>query len=267
MMGRVGSREPVMAKYRSFIITMKDREDHAKAILDRLRDFGSYATIVEAVDGQSISDEAFIRLVGRRVNCLKSKRLMSKGELGCWLSHKKAWRELGKETADFAFIFEDDVIIMDDLTPIANALERLDGWDIVKLYRKKTRRPLFKRQIGNGLALTASFSASSGTFAYAIRREVAERLYESHEEYQSPIDVAFRFRSRNRIRVLDCSEDLVIHDPNSSSTIEPHRSHRRTQLKEEGRVWKLLCNAVHFFSALYDNSKYFLFGEYRSVKS
>ena len=53
-----------MAKYRSFIITMKDREDHAKAILDRLCDFGSYATIVDAVDGQGISDDAFNRLVG-----------------------------------------------------------------------------------------------------------------------------------------------------------------------------------------------------------
>jgi len=256
-----------MAKFRSFIITMKDREDHAKAILNRLCDFGSYATIVEAVDGQSISDDAFNRLVGRHVNCRKSKRLMSKGELGCWLSHKKAWRELGKDTADFAFIFEDDVIIIDDLTPIANALERMEGWDIVKLYRKKTRRPLFKRPIGDGLALTASFSATSGTFAYAIRREVAERLDKSHEQYQSPIDVEFRFRSRNRIRVLDCSEDLVIHDPNSRSTIEPHRSLQRTQFKEEDRVWKLLCNAIHFFSTLYDNSKYFLFHEYRSAES
>jgi|GEM_PF-4715343 len=255
-----------MAKYRSFIITMKDREDRAKAILDRLSGFGSYATIVEAVDGRGISDDTFNKLVGRRVNCRKSRRLMSKGELGCWLSHKKAWRELGKETADFAFIFEDDVVVMGDLTPIANALERMDGWDIVKLYRKKKRRPLFRRPVGEGLELTASFSATSGTFAYAIRREVAERLDTSREEFQSPIDVEFRFRSRNRIRVFDCSEDLVIHDPNSRSTIEPNRSLQRTRFKEEERLWKLLCNAIHFFSNLYDNSKYFLAREYRSSR-
>ena len=132
----------------------------------------------------------------------------------------------------------DRVVVMGDLTPIANALERMDGWDIVKLYRKKKRRPLFRRPVGEGLELTASFSATSGTFAYAIRREVAERLNTSHEEFQSPIDVEFRFRSRNRIRVFDCSEDLVIHDPNSHSTIEPNRSLQRTRFKEEERLWK-----------------------------
>lgn len=252
----VKSLKPGAIQYRSFIITMKDRADRAKAIQKRLAGFGSCATIVEAVDGREIPDDEFAQLANSRGNCPRSKRLITKGELGCWLSHKKTWRMVSDEDWNFAFIFEDDVEISEDLSSLANALSLIEDWDIVNLYRKKSRRPLFRRELEDGLALTTSFSATSGTFAYAITRDAAQRLFDSHPTFAAPIDVELRLRSRNRIKVYDLNKDLVVHDAESKSIIEPDRLLERTEARSRSSISHTFCSLMFFMQNLQDNIRY-----------
>lgn len=248
-----------MDQYRSFVITMKNREDQAKSIHDRLSSMGSDVTIVEAVDGQLISDYEFSKMVGPRVDCFKSKHPMSKGELGCWLSHRRAWQKISEGPADFAFIFEDDVVINDDISPLAHALSEMDAWDVVKLYKRKSGRPMFGIPVSDHLRLTSSFSATSGTFAYAIKRQTAKRLLDSHSMFSAPIDGELRFRYRNRLKMFDLDRNLVEHDPNSCSIIEPHRSLKKERSRQKSTLSVFLCNSIHFFSSLFDNLLYLTF--------
>ena len=247
-----------MVGYRSFVIAMKEREDRAEAIKKELILLGSHATIVEAVDGAQISESEFAELVSQQINCWRSKRILSKGELGCWLSHRRVWNIIRNENIEFAFVFEDDVIFDADVTIIAKIAAAIKDWDIIKLYRKNEIRTGNIENVDQEIVLTNSFSATSGTFAYCITKEAAKRLYLRHNRFLAPIDVELKFRYRNKIRLFDLNKDICRHDEAVSSTIEPGRRRERTKMGSWKFIEKARCDLIQFLSQLYDNVRYYM---------
>jgi glycosyl transferase family 25 len=57
-------------------------------------------------------------------------------EIGCYLSHMKAWRRIAEDEAPGGFIFEDDFAATEALVPVLLALseDRTGDWDMAKLF-------------------------------------------------------------------------------------------------------------------------------------
>ena len=140
--------------------------------------------VIEAVDGRRLSPEETDRAFDSRRFRRHYHRNPRPGEIGCTLSHQKAYRRI-KETGVNTLILEDDIHILRDMR---NELKEVDEWlssDRPRLlmlggtclYRGKhftdTNAPLRTR-------IVSPYFYACGTYAYTLNSKAAERLTNSY---------------------------------------------------------------------------------------
>jgi glycosyl transferase family 25 len=148
---------------RALFINLSRNTDRRRNIESSLTIAGLSGQRIDAVDGDKLRQRA---------------RHMSPAELGCYLSHIKAWRTLLESRERHVLVVEDDAVIPPSLgSTILMTLGRLPAtWDIVYLYGADGRavRPLARldqlRQIVRYSRVPA------GAVAYLISRAGAEKL-------------------------------------------------------------------------------------------
>ncbi len=136
--------------------------------------------VIEAVDGRRLSPEETDRAFDSRRFRRHYHRNPRPGEIGCTLSHQKAYRRI-KETGVNTLILEDDIHILRDMR---NELKEVDEWLSADrprllmlggtcLYRGKhftdTNAPLRTR-------IVSPYFYACGTYAYTLNSKAAERL-------------------------------------------------------------------------------------------
>jgi glycosyl transferase, family 25 len=130
------------------------------------------------------------------------------GEVGCYESHRAAWRRLLALGARSLAVFEDDVEIDARLAPLLQAIERLPmPWDMVKLFGREQERvawqqPLPASSLTAGAALVGYSRVPSQTCAYVISREGARKLLATRARFGRPLDVDLRHWWENDLVVL-----------------------------------------------------------------
>ena len=136
--------------------------------------------VIEAVDGRRLSPEETDRAFDSRRFRRHYHRNPRPGEIGCTLSHQKAYRRI-KETGVNTLILEDDRRVVREM---GNEVEEVDEWlssDRPRLlmlggtclYRGKhftdTNAPLRTR-------IVSPYFYACGTYAYTLNSKAAERL-------------------------------------------------------------------------------------------
>lgn len=105
------------------IISLKSAVERKKYINSILKDKTSINWI-DAVDGRLLSNAE----INNRFDIEKFKRYYLKeprpGEIGCTLSHQKSYRTLLKSSNKSVIIFEDDIVLNDDIDLILNDVEK-----------------------------------------------------------------------------------------------------------------------------------------------
>ena len=119
-----------------FVINLKRSEERKLRMENLLAPLGLKYTFIEAVDGRALSSEeiADAQHRGRGITEKWPQReALTAGEIGCALSHLKAYRRIVDENLDYACILEDDLCI--DHTRILRSL--LDTNTLSILNRKR----------------------------------------------------------------------------------------------------------------------------------
>ena len=83
--------------------------------------------VIDAVDGATL-DEATVQAVYRPHDLLEPRYpfAIGRGEIGCFLSHRKAWQAIIDSGVDAGLVFEDDVVL--DPVVFPAALNAALGW-------------------------------------------------------------------------------------------------------------------------------------------
>ncbi|NXE46432.1 GT253 glycosyltransferase, partial [Casuarius casuarius] len=95
-----------------FLINLVRRPDRRRRMLDSLRELEIAPRVVDAVDGSALNSSD-IKVLG--VDLLPgyydpfSGRTLTKGEVGCFLSHYNVWKEIAARGLERSVVFEDDV--------------------------------------------------------------------------------------------------------------------------------------------------------------
>ncbi|KAG8448003.1 hypothetical protein GDO86_015197 [Hymenochirus boettgeri] len=95
-----------------FLINLPRRPERRERMLRSLYEQEILCRVIDAVDGRDLNSSDIKRL---GVNLLPgyydpfSGRTLTKGEVGCFLSHFKIWTEITERQIDVALVFEDDV--------------------------------------------------------------------------------------------------------------------------------------------------------------
>ena len=158
----------------------------------RLRDFqtalpvmASVATVV-GVNGHTV-DQDRMKREGRLARDLKP------GVVGCFLSHRKAWKSIYESNRDTGLVFEDDArwVTSGNNTPKTTVLAALKylrtqkkDWHVLLLGRNPRRRVDLER-VNDDVVKTGSFW---GLYAYAVSKKGAELLLKHTQLITKPCD-------------------------------------------------------------------------------
>ncbi|KAG7277401.1 LOW QUALITY PROTEIN: hypothetical protein CRUP_033356 [Coryphaenoides rupestris] len=100
------------AKYAVFLINLRRRSDRRERMLSTLHVLGVDVTVTEAVDGKALNSSQ-IQAMG--IDMLPgykdpySDRVLTRGEIGCFLSHYNIWKQVATQELQEVLVLEDDV--------------------------------------------------------------------------------------------------------------------------------------------------------------
>ena len=168
-----------------FVISLKSDEARREKLKERFKNYGEFK-LVEATDGRAMSAKEYY---GYALPGLEAYgRLLSPSEVGCSLSHARAYEEFLKSDASFALILEDDVI--GDESGIKKAFETAAKMDAGSALICGAQDGLEGRFSAFGKKLDEDFwlvsKRSYGTIyraaAYVLDRRAAEKILQTHKK-------------------------------------------------------------------------------------
>lgn len=215
------------------IINLKESGDRRLFQQSQLNDLGLEGNYSHAVTPADFSSELYEQLS-------KSwQRLLSPGEVSCFLSHHKLWEEVAKSDEPMV-ILEDDALISEKLPELLNQFEELTGIDRINLEARIKRKLLSKRsrKIGSH-QIHRLFLDRSGSAGYVLWPSGARKLLETFENKAALADKALRHFSLNSWQIepavvvpTDYAHHFGIRDPlKGDSTIPaPKKSSRKFRM-------------------------------------
>jgi glycosyl transferase family 25 len=113
-------------KIHTFIISLPKDKERRETLEKQLNELDIPFSILDAVHGASLSTEEYERSYNREKAARLFNRELSRGELGCALSHIAIYQKMVAENIPYALILEDDAkVLTDNLPATLNNLTQL----------------------------------------------------------------------------------------------------------------------------------------------
>ncbi|XP_017573288.2 procollagen galactosyltransferase 2 [Pygocentrus nattereri] len=166
-----------------FLINLKRRTDRRERMLNTLEALGLEVTVTEAVDGKALNSSQLKALGIEMMPDYKdpySGRVLTRGEIGCFLSHHATWIEVVERHLQRVLVLEDDVrfeprfkrrmqTIMEDVEKA-----QLD-WDLIYVGRKRMQVAQPEVSV-EGVDNLVEADYSYWTLGYALSLQGARKL-------------------------------------------------------------------------------------------
>ncbi|XP_029512995.2 procollagen galactosyltransferase 2-like [Oncorhynchus nerka] len=176
-------RRDLMGFDEVYLINLRRRQDRRDRMLYSLNELEIDVKVVDAIDGGALNSSD-IKILG--VDILPgyydpfSRRTLTKGEVGCFLSHYYIWKEMVDQQMDKALIFEDDVRFQANFKRrVLRLMEEVEmvelDWDIIYLGRKQVT-PGDKEEVVENVRNLVVADYSYWTLSYAISLQGAQKL-------------------------------------------------------------------------------------------
>uniref|UniRef100_A0A8C5RSW7 Cerebral endothelial cell adhesion molecule n=1 Tax=Laticauda laticaudata TaxID=8630 RepID=A0A8C5RSW7_LATLA len=167
-----------------FLINLARRADRRRRMLESLSELEIAPLVVDAVDGRSLNSSSIKKL---GINLLQgyydpfSGRTLTKGEVGCFLSHHRVWKEIVERGLEKSLVLEDDIrfeaYFKRRLLKLMDELERTQlDWELIYLSRKQVNE---KEEAVAEIPNLVVPEYSYWTLAYVLSRRGAQKLIEA----------------------------------------------------------------------------------------
>lgn len=174
-----------------FIINLEHSAERRIAMAAQLDSMHLNYTFSKAVDGHEIDLDnlpSYSKLRRR----LFFGRDLTKGEMGCLLSHRAIYQHLVDANINSAIVLEDDAILEPNFPDVINALITTPiKWDVIRfLSREKVLQD--SRQIGRlfgAYSLIRPTKAYGGAYAYLLTRHAARTFLKHMQSNWLPVDI------------------------------------------------------------------------------
>lgn len=194
------------ARYKVFLINLKSSKQRLFNSQQLLEAAGVDFERIDAVNGSQLSDSTIDSVYQFNRGADYYKKL-SKGEIGCYLSHQKAWQRIVEERLDFAVILEDDFAQCSNLGKSIEGLQTLDcSWDYIKLAEHSRKRKVVFEWVQNQLKLCVYNKVPARTLAQAVSLQGAKKLLQHSRQIKRPIDIDLQYWWDKDITVFGLSK-------------------------------------------------------------
>lgn len=169
-----------------FLINLKRRKDRRERMLHTLHEQEISCKIIAAVDGKALNVSEIEAMGIAMLPGYQDPyhgRPLTKGELGCFLSHYNIWKEIVERGLETSLVFEDDlrfeVFFKRRLQNLMHEIQTqgLD-WDLIYIGRKRMQVEHPERAVPNVHNLVEA-DYSYWTLGYAISLQGARKLLDA----------------------------------------------------------------------------------------
>nr|DAG72490.1 MAG TPA: hypothetical protein [Caudoviricetes sp.] len=144
---------------------------------------------------------------------------LTKGQIGCYLSHREVWKQLIASGDEAWCIMEDDISFLSGFKATTEELYMYrEHWDIVRLYGIFKNPQIEYASLPSGTKLMWMDTHPLGTQCYVVTRNAAQRLLRVTERIRVPIDDALDQNWKHELRLYITSPEFV-RDEGFDSTI------------------------------------------------
>ena len=194
-----------------FVINLERAVERRERVLQRLHGLGIDAEILPAVEGESVD---------RSKLGAGAEPGLSAGEIGCYLSHVRAWQAVVEGSLDHAIILEDDVVCDPAMIRSANEIKALGlPLDAVRLSALQPIRGLTIAHLSGDRRLLLPTKNPSGAQGYMVSQQGVRRLLQKLQTPRLPIDDAFDVYWKHDLCIPVVSPSLVVEDRSFPSNI------------------------------------------------
>ena len=144
---------------------------------------------------------------------------MVKGEIGCFLAHREAWKAVLSCSHDYVLILEDDFkITPENLTKIISVTEIEEAKNLITLLMIANDKLSFRRWIKHKyIHLVVPTHNVYSTMAYFISKQSAAALIKHSESISCPVDEYTNMEFLHHIPLVHTYPLLVEHDGSDSA--------------------------------------------------
>lgn len=236
---------------RSLVVSLPKAADRRAFMRSQLERLGiEYGFVDGAIGAEAIGDARYYD----RSGALSAEgRELRPGEVGCALSHGRAYDALLESGLPWALVLEDDAILDERLPGVLSSLERgvLAQGDLVFLERCDYLRPFTARslvgtfRIGTPMLVRAGATAQSA--GYVITATAAEAIRGINLPVRFPADSWGHYRGK--VRFLGVQPTLTLIRQSSDFASTTFGSGARRAFKKYP-LWSLVAHDLLFYTAL-----------------
>ncbi|NGN41223.1 glycosyltransferase family 25 protein [Mesorhizobium sp. CGMCC 1.15528] len=163
--------------------------------------------VIDAVDGLKLSESDIGAVYRRNVHRPRYPFELRAAEVGCFLSHRKAWQEIVDRGLDAGLIVEDDVQPEGEgfREALTMALKTIKPGDYIRFpYRSHTDKG---REVAGwtGAMLVEPDHVGLGMQMQLVGRDAAAELLKATEIFDRPVDTTIQMRWLTKARILSVS--------------------------------------------------------------
>ncbi|AMJ76587.1 glycosyltransferase family 25 protein [Alteromonas stellipolaris] len=221
-----------------YVINLEQYKERLNNCINRLNKQNLALERIPAVLGGELTELEKSANYSRTLNRTAYHYELSNGEIGCYLSHRKAWEKIAKGDEPYGIVLEDDIELIGDLNLAINTINNLSiDWQVIKLaaYQNRKRKIAHSCNIGNGFELVVHIKPMTGCAATAITKDAAIKLLKYSESFGRPVDVDIQHFWEREIYVYSLLPYPVAQDMSYQSTISGRK------VKQEGHFWHRKC--------------------------
>jgi len=196
------------------------------------------------VDGRSMTDAAIAAAYRPDLHRPRYPFVLSRSEIACFLSHRRAWQAILDQDLDAALIVEDDAMITVPAFAdvFAAAVDGLQPDEFVRFPHRERHEPGPLIRSRGAVRLLEPRLPALGMVLQLVGREAARRLLEASVVFDRPVDSFVQMQWLHGARVLtarpivvsEICEQLggsVIHAPHAGIVVKMTRELKRPLIR------------------------------------
>lgn len=187
---------------KAFIIHLHRATDRRAQVNALSQQLPVSTEVIDAVDNKNLSEQEIARAYHRHLHKPSYPFTLSRNEIACFLSHRKAWQAIVDQQLDAGFILEDDVALTADFAACFATAQTM-------LQQKPDcfiRFPFRDREEGELVLIQDNVKVlrprhiGLGMVAQIVSREAALKLLQITQQFDRPVDT---FAQMNWITNVD----------------------------------------------------------------
>ena len=220
------------------VISLKRSLDRRKQVEKEMQKISLPWSFLDAVDGSALAATP-VEYKPRKVELLQGYAL-TPNEIGCYLSHKEAWKYCVQENVP-TLILEDDFVLSSNFEEVLKTiLESERDWNFLRLQGlyEVPYETLFEK---SGVSFVRNKGDAVGATAYLLKPNIARHLIKYSADIYEPVDHFLEHYQKHGLEFL-AIRPYPIDITRAKSTIADRSE--RSPVKGLRKRWRSVARAV-----------------------